>query len=152
MSYTLTTQVIGAEELRKALSNTWSVAKEEVAKALNKAANDVQNEAVNLAPKDTGKLKSSIHTEYATPATLTAKVGTKLVYARAQEYGTVGMEIYVSGRRIKKGYQGITKPYTFTGNIKPKFYMKQAMENIRPKFSSYLEEAARRIIQHMYGK
>lgn len=151
MSYTLTTQLVGAKELQAALSQTSTFAKEELTKALNKAANDVQNKAVELAPKQTGALKSSIHTEYATPVTLTAKVGTNLVYARAQEYGTVGMNINVpNGRRTKNG--GRTRPYSFIGNIKPKYYMKQAMENVRANFTNYLQIAASRIVAQMAGK
>src|SRR5437660_1645858 len=139
MSYNLSVSFIGAEELKRALDRGSQVAKEELAKALNKAANDAHQDAVSKAPHKTGRLWGSIHTENANASNLIAKVGTNVVYARAQEYGTQGMTIHSHSRTGKQ--------FTYIGNIKPKFYMKQALENVKPKLTNYLQEAARRIVE-----
>jgi phage gpG-like protein len=91
----------------------------------------------------TGALWGSLDAEYATPNNQVAKVGTKLSYARAQEYGTQGMVIH---SHSKAG-----KPFTYIGNIKPKFYMRDAKAAVRPKLTEYLREASRRIISHFAG-
>jgi HK97 gp10 family phage protein len=142
--YNLSINMLGVEELKKALENTSVVARQELANALNKAANDAHQDAVSKAPHKSGRLWGSIHSENASPNNLVAKVGTKLEYARAQEFGTVGMTIHSHSRT--------GKAFTYIGNIKPKFYMKQAFENVKPKLTNYLEEAARRIVEQMAGK
>ncbi len=141
--YTLSAQLLGAEKLLNNLSKSADYAKQELAKALNKAANDLQNKAVANAPKQTGRLKSSIHTQEAIPENLKAIVGTKLVYARAQEYGTQGMTIH--------SHSKLGKQFTYIGNIRPKMYLHNAYDDIRPKLSGYLQEASRRIIEHLSG-
>jgi HK97 gp10 family phage protein len=63
-----------------------------VAKALTKAAIQVQRRSRQIAPVDTGRLRSSISYAVERDAGgLVAKVGTNVEYARHLEYGTVKM-------------------------------------------------------------
>jgi HK97 gp10 family phage protein len=147
--YTLSADVIGGEELAKALNHASDMAKKELADALNKTAVDLVSDLAdpNKTPHKSGRLAGSFpgNTSYASPGNLAAIVGTNVEYARAQEYGTVGQTINVkNGRRTRTG--GRTRPYTYIGNIKPKFYMKKAMETIKPKMTNYLQDAGRRIV------
>ena len=145
---TTTITLVGDQKLLKGLQTGGAFAKNELAKALNKAANDVIQAAVEKAPHKNGRLWGAIHGENAdsvnasaTPQNLTAVVGTKLKYARAQEYGTVGMVIH---SHSKSG-----KAFTYKGNIKPKLYMTQARNLTKPKLTNYLQLAASRIIQNI---
>jgi len=137
----LSVTLIGAEKLAKSIQSTSEFAKNELAKAINKAAVEADKQAVTGAPHLHGGLRSSIHVEKATPNNLVAKVGTNLVYARAQEYGTQGMTIH--------SHSKLGKAFTYIGNIKPKYYMRNAREYIRPKLHTYLQEASRRIVSHI---
>lgn len=150
--YVLSADVIGGKELAKALQQSSEVAKKALADALNKTAVDVSSRLGDpqKTPHKSGRLASSFpaNTHYAQPGNLVAKVGTNVEYAAAQEFGTVGMTINVSnGRRTRSG--GRTRPYTYIGNIKPKFYMKKAKEWVKPKMTEYLRAAARTIISSM---
>ncbi len=137
----LSVTMLGMDKLKKALAESSKFANDEMAKALNKAANEARQEAVKNAPHKTGRLWGSVHTEYASANNLVAKVGTKLEYARAQEYGTQGMQINSHSR---KG-----KAFSYIGNITPKFYMRTAKQTVKPKLSNYLQEASRRIVNRI---
>src|SRR5689334_19461481 len=97
--YVLSADVIGGKELAKALEQAGENGKQALADALNKTAVDLVS---NLAdptktPHKSGRLASSFaaNPHYASPNNLAAIVGTNVEYARAQEYGTVGMTINV---------------------------------------------------------
>src|SRR4051812_12213915 len=117
--YAITANIIGAKELTDAIKGVADVAQKAIKDALNKTAIQVENKAREKAPHKTGALWGSLHTEPARVTTnnIEAKVGTDLEYARAQEKGTVGMTIH---SRSRTG-----KPFTYIGNIKPKYFMKQ---------------------------
>lgn len=140
----LSVTLIGADKLKKAFAENNAFAANELAKALNKAANDARQEAVKNAPHQTGRLWGSIHVENATPNNQVAKVGTKLSYARAQEYGTQGLVI--------RSHSSTGKPFTYIGNIPANFYMRDAKATVRPKLTAYLQEASRRIISQFVGQ
>ena len=70
-----------------------------------------------------------------------AKVGTNNEYGRAQEKGTVGMAIR---SRSRSG-----KPFTYIGNIKPKYYMKRAREDSGPDFEANMRQALEIIVKHL---
>ena len=147
--YVLSADVIGGKELAKAMAQSGEVAKKALADALNKAAVDASSKLGDpqSTPHKSGRLASSFpaNTHYAQPSNLVATVGTNVEYARAQEYGSVGMAINVkNGRRTRTG--GRTRPYTYIGNIKPKFYVKKAKEWVKPKLTEYLRGAARTIL------
>jgi phage gpG-like protein len=156
--YSLSVQVIGAKELKDALSSVDGFAKNAIKDAINKTAYSLQRQAVQNAPHKTGTLWGSIHTD-SSPGHLAqvkgnnieAVVGTNLEYARAQELGTVGMTINVpNGRRTKNG--GRTKPYSFIGNIKPKYYFQKARDSIKPIFTNNLQDAMKKIVDYLATK
>src|SRR2546421_12317608 len=153
--YNLSVSFIGAEELKKALDRGSQVAKEELAKALNKAANDAHQEAVNKAPHQSGRLWGSIHTQDASPDNLVAKVGTKLDYALYQERGTglygpyqtlitpknAKAMMMVGSAGSSYGRGNVYAWFKSSKGTKPKWYMKQALEAVKPKLTNYLQEA-----------
>src|SRR5689334_11045754 len=120
--YNLSADIIGAKELENAIKEIGSVTQRAIMDALNKTAIQLESRAREKAPHKTGALWGSIHSEpaQATGDNIEAKVGTNLEYARAQEYGTVGMTI--------KSHSRTGKPFTYIGNIKPKRYMKQGKD------------------------
>lgn len=137
--------LVGDQKLLKGLDTASDFAKQELAKALNKAAVDISNNAKENAPHKTGRLAASINITYATPENLEAKIGPSkdVPYALAQEFGTVGMVIH---SHSKNGNQ-----FTYIGNIPAKHYMTNAKDAVKPKLSTYLQEAAKRIVDHMAG-
>lgn len=87
-SYSFSAEIIGGDELRKALTQAADQAPKMLADALNRTAYVIQPAAVQAAPGDTGQLKGSIHTEPATAETLEAKVGTNVKHAWPMETGS----------------------------------------------------------------
>lgn len=147
--YVLSADVIGGKELEKALKEAGDAATKELAGALNKTAANLVTRLGDptLTPHKSGRLAGSFpaNTHYAQANNLVAKVGTNVEYARAQEFGTVGMTINVrNGRRTRGG--GRTRPYSYIGNIKPKKYMEKAKDWVKPKMTDYLQQAAGKII------
>ena len=139
--YTLSVEVIGSEQLKAALSNVSSVARNEITKAVYKAALQTEHIAKELAPHDQGPLRDSIHAEppQITPTNVEAHVGTGIKYGRAQEYGTIGMTINSHNK-----FSG--KKFSYRGNIPPKFYMKKARLQVQPFFTDCLKFAVQQII------
>ena len=68
----------------------------------------------------------------------------RIPYARAQEYGTVGMTIH--------GRSKLGKRFEYIGNIKPKFYMKKGKEAAMPSLKINLETAGYNIVKRLGGK
>src|SRR5438552_1775184 len=154
-SYQLTATLVGGTKLKQALANGGQFAREQVAIALNKAANDVEQKARELAPHKTGALWGSLHVggksnagRSATPDNLTAIVGTNLEYARYQEEGT---GIYGPKKALIYPKNGKFMAFVPYGNVvdagtgggvavfarsvkgvKPHWYLKQALEYIKP--------------------
>lgn len=144
--YVISMDMLGSKELKAALDNSSRVAKKAMADALNKAALELAAHLAELpTPHKTGDLQGSFsHPTLATSVNLAATVGTNKEYARAQEYGTIGMTIHSRSR--------LGKAFTYIGTIKPKFYMKQGMDWIKPKLSDHLEFAAKKIVSYLAGK
>jgi phage gpG-like protein len=144
--------IVGAARLGDAMKKIKDTTEKELLKALNKTAIQTERLARGKAPHDKGGLWNSIHAEPArvTANNVEARVGTNLEYARAQEYGTVGMIINVpNGRRTSTG--GRTRPYTFKGNIKPHNFFKDAKQEIRPVLTENLQQASKNIISAIAG-
>lgn len=86
--------VEGTKELQAALARVGKAAVREVVSAINITALHVQNElkeeTTNAGAINTGTLRNSWHIEKATQASMTARVGTRLVphYAPDIEYDT----------------------------------------------------------------
>lgn len=158
-SYNLKVTVIGAKELQDALTSVDEFAKNAIKVAINKTAYEFERRARANAPHKKGGLRSSIHTDQApghlaqvTGNNIEAVVGTNLKYAKAQEFGTKGMTINVpNGRAIVRNGKtyGRTQPYSFKGNISPKYYFKKARDEIKPIHTNNLQEALKQIVDHL---
>jgi hypothetical protein len=155
--YSLSATVIGADTLAQALKNVGSVATKAISDAIDAAGYNIQAYAVSHAPHLRGALWGSIHYEQSPGHkariegdNIVGVVGTDLEYARAQEYGTVGMTINVSRGRATSN--GRTRPYTYIGNIRPKFYMRDAKEAGGPILSANLQSAVTKIIDSVRGQ
>jgi len=153
--YALSATMLGAEELKRVLSDVAGPALDALKFAINKSAIDIERAARDNAPHKTGTLWNSInaqqnpgHLAQVTANNVEAVIGTNLEYARAQEAGTVGMTINVTnGRMMKSGVR--TKPYTFRGNIKPKWFMKRAKESYATQFVDNMEMAIKSIVNYL---
>lgn len=146
--YKITADIIGEKELTDAINGVNEVAQRAITDALNKTAYQVESRARSKAPHKTGALWGSIHTNSEPGNTarvegdnIVARVGTNLEYARAQEYGTQGMTIH--------GKSKLGKSFNYIGTIKPKFYMKQAKEDVAPDFSENMRAALAIIVTHL---
>lgn len=149
--YVMSLDVIGAQELVEKLESAGGVGLQALSYALNQTVNDLVQAGMAKAPHKSGTLKSSLPanapfsaTEDSTPEYLFARVGTNVEYARAQELGTVRMTIH---SHSKSG-----KAFSYKGNIKPKYYMRDAMKDTAPKMSEHLAAAAQKIINHITEK
>lgn len=170
--YALTATLVGGTKLKQALASGGQFAREQLAIALNSAAQDVQNKAVELAPHKSGRLWGSLHVggagnigRNATPENLTAMVGTNLSYARYQEEGT---GLYGPKKQLIYPRNGKVMAFVPYGNVvdtgtgggvavfarsvkgvKPHWYLKQAFEQIKPNWTNYIQTAVQRIIQYL---
>ena len=131
--YLITAELVGADKITAALKRMPVIVATELSKALNISARGLRDLAAGNAPYLTGNLKTSIHPDDSTPAKLEARVGTNVVYARAQEYGTVGYPIS-------------TRYGQYFGNIKAKFYMKRAVETYQAIHENNIKKAISNII------
>ena len=82
--------VAGQEDLKKAFDNSPKLIAEEFKGVIGRAAFTLEGKAKGYAPRKTGVLASSIHTEgpSISGVEVSARVGTNLSYAPYQEFGT----------------------------------------------------------------
>jgi len=139
-------EIAGLNELMSRLAQAPVIIEQEMKKAIDATAIFAERSARALAPHQTGTLQRSIHASPAvvTSNNVTAKVGTNIKYARAQEYGTVGMTINSHSRN--------GTAFSYRGNIKPKFYMKQGKEQAMPMRDINLKTAGYNIVKRLGGK
>ncbi len=153
MSYTMTAQVIGADELKRAFAQHHALAVKEFSTAVGKTALKVEGDAKRGAPVDTGFLRGSITTKgpNATFDNVEASVGTNLKYARNQEEGT---GIYGPKKRMIVPIKGKWLAWQGGGNwhfakqvrgVKPQRYFKKALDGAMPYFVDQMQAALERI-------
>lgn len=143
MSYRLSADVIGAQELAEAFRRAPEITIKELSKAIGKTAFHIEAKAKQLAPIEHGNLRGSITTKgpTVTGMNVEARVGTNVEYARYQEEGT---GIYGPNktpirpktvRRLawKKGGQWFFAKEV--RGVKPKRFFKQAREDAVPVFT-----------------
>lgn len=144
--FTLSAEIVGADKIKNAFDQFPAIAAKAIANALNQTANDIKEDAKKFAPHKTGALEDSIHVQEAQATAgidMEAKVGTtkEIPYARAQEYGTVGMTI--------NSHSKLGKAFSYIGNIPAKHYMKKSRDNAKPKLTQHLETALKIITRTM---
>lgn len=127
MSMRMTRASISTRELRKALSDSARLRND-----LHARARRVEREAKRNAPRRTGALKTSIHSEFIRKYGLPAvRVGSSLKYAYAQHEGAGPHVIRAKrgGVLVFQGDQGIirTSAVNHPGN-KPTKYLSRALK------------------------
>lgn len=156
MSYTLTVDVIGAKEMKRAFAAAPKVVGNELKDALAKTAYIVEGRAKSYAPIQYGFLRGSIHTEgpYVTANNVEAKVGTNIKYALYQEKGT---GIY-AGRGMIRPRRAKILAWKQNGKwvfaravrgVRGKWYMKRARNEAMPFLSLHLKAAMAKITHHL---
>lgn len=154
MSYDLSVSIVdrGNPPLSKALEIAPAKATEALKRAVNKASLTIEREAKARAPRRTGTLARSIHTELATSSihAVTGKVGTNLSYAVHQEYGVRPFGV----RRAKALRFNVGGKVVFAKRVrgfKGRFYFKGAIEAARPKITQFFEEAVSEVVGLLRG-
>lgn len=153
MSYRLSVDVIGADELKRAFAKAPELTKRELSRAIGDTAATVQGKAKQYAPVDQGVLRASIHTEgpRSSGNNVEAIVGTNVKYAKAQEEGTgiYGPKkqkiVPIRGKFLvfKRGGETI-----FARSVKgtrPKWYFRRAKEESKGPFADAMRDAVSRI-------
>jgi hypothetical protein len=155
MSYRLTADVIGADELRRAFQQAPKLTLRELSRAIGSTAASIQGKAKQYAPVDQGILRASIHTEgpHQRGNDVEAKVGTNVKYAPHQEYGT---GIYGPKKRKIVPIKGkflvfkVGAETVFARSIKgvrPKLYFKRGIDESQPHFASSMRDALTAIVK-----
>jgi HK97 gp10 family phage protein len=157
MSYKLNVQVIGSQELADLFKKAPKIVVSNFKLAVTKAAFEIESEAKKNAPIDKSPLRASINTKIETSADdVTGTVGTNIAYAKAQEEGT---GIYGESRLpirpkrkpflVWKGKDGKLRFAREVKGVKGKFYFRNAIDTVRPKYTDYMQQALRRIINKL---
>ena len=151
--YQLSVDIIGAQELKDAISSVNIVARQALIDAINKTAIDLERLVRSKAPHRHGGLWNSLHTD---PATVTstnieAKVGTNLAYAIYQEKGTQAHVVQVVNKKVLAN-KDTGQIFGTRANIPAmagKFFMKQSKDEIKPEMTINLEAATKKIVNHL---
>lgn len=157
MSYRLSVDVIGKEELNRVFRESPTRTRKELKDAIMKTALSVESKAKAHAPIRHGLLRGSIHTQgpFLVSNDIEAKVGTNLHYSVYQEYGT---GIYGKEKRPITPKRGKFLAWKKNGKwilarsvrgVKGKFYFKQAKEESQPLMVKYMQEALGNIISFL---
>ena len=139
--YNMSAEIIGAKELAEAFLKAGDVTERELKNAVGQAMYDVANAASNTAPHLTGTLQASITQGTAGPFVTTnnviATVGTNVIYAPYQEYG------------MRADGSHVVQHYSMPGT--GKFFFKNAIEKVKPKFDEYMQRAVAAILNALKG-
>ena len=152
-SYSFSAEVLGAEELKKALSEAGNRAAQILADGLNKTAYTIQPAAVAKAPADTGQLRASIHTEPATADTMEARVGTNVKHAWPMETGSkphpVDPRVLMNWAQRKLGNKNLAYPIAKAiarKGVQGRKYMIGAFEEKKEVFGQNMRQALETIM------
>ena len=125
------------------LSKFNDLTKERIRDVVRQKAAEVQAKAIELVPKDTGKLASQIHLEFVNAEkTTAAKVYTKNKIAHFIEYGAGGAVIVPKKKKtLAPGATGwfMAKAVIPARAAHP--FMKPAIDFVRPSIESAIKEA-----------
>ncbi len=151
--YQLSVDIIGAKELKDAITSTSKIAINALLFAINKTAIDLERKAREKAPHRHGGLWNSIHAQSAkvTAANIEAHVGTNLKYAVYQEKGTRPHIVQIRNKKVLYSKE-TGKFYGIRVNIPAmagKFYMKKAKDEIRPEMTNNMANAMQKIVSHL---
>lgn len=124
-----------AEELRKYRD----VKVAEIKDVINESALMIESGAKQLAPVDTGRLRSSIQT-FVSDDGLSYNIGTKVNYAVYVEFGTGKYAAKGDGRQTPWVYRDRKGRFHRTSGSPPQPFLHPAFEGEVPKFRRRLRE------------
>lgn len=164
------------QDMAKTYDGAGPMIKRELTRELTRLAIEVRNEAVTLAPVDTGRLRSSIAYELAPQGQdLIARIGTNVQYAKSVEFGTGllseapdskggrhwpppdalngwalrhGFSVESGGSTVALG-QIVAEIIGKRGGLRPKPYLRPAFNKVKPKVSDAMERARLRIFMKL---
>jgi phage gpG-like protein len=154
MSYRMSVDVIGAEQLEQAFRESSQLTIRELSRAIGSTAYRVEGVAKAKAPIEYGTLRGSITTQGPDVKghDVQAIVGTNVEYARYQEYGT---GIHGPRKQPIRPVRGKLLAWKRGGSwffarevqgVRPKRYFRTAKEENRPVFVEHMREALTRIV------
>jgi hypothetical protein len=154
VSYRLSVDVIGADELARAFREAPMITERELKRSIGTTAFRVEREAKQNAPIDQGILRGSINTDgpHKRGNDVQASVGTNVSYAKAQEEGT---GIYGPRRTPIRPKVGKVLAWKRDGKwhfarqvkgVKPKLYFKRARDDNRGYFTDQMRHAMNAIV------
>lgn len=143
MAYNFSFSIEGASEFVKKVKDSKDIFEKTISLGLEKAGKRVEEYVAPKAPYKFGHLRGSIQTgkPYSTGNNMKVIVGTNLKYARAQEYGTVGMLIR---GRSKNG-----RSYSYRGNIKPKKFFGRGVPESMPEVRQIIDDAVEKAMREL---
>ena len=154
----VTGEIIGAEELSKALVSGGSAIVQALSTAISKAAYTAERLAKAAAPVQYGQLRGSITTQ--TPIVsadnIEARVGTNVKYAPYQEFGTgiyAGKGMIVPKRAKVLAWQG-KGGWIFARavkGVKGKFFFRESRAAVLPELNAQLKNIADTLMKHLQG-
>lgn len=163
--YQLSVSVIGAKELSDALKSVDEFAKNAIKDAINKTAIDLESEVRKEMPHLSGGLQNNLHREPAqvTATNIEAKVGTNIIYGRAQELGFPAGYTFpnyksASFQKFAREKLGDAKlafvvaRSIFKKGMKGHFFYKNSLEKIKPEHTKNLQAALKKIVDHLATK
>lgn len=159
MSYRLSVDVVGAEELARAFREAPSLCTTHLSNGIERTARTVERLAKQYAPIEHGNLRGSINTKgpVVTGSNVEASVGTHLTYSRFQEEGT---GIYgprktpIVPKNGKLLAWKVGGKWAFARSVKgvrPKRYFRRSRDEARPVMTENMREAMREIVGALAG-
>ncbi|MDQ3098888.1 MAG: HK97 gp10 family phage protein [bacterium] len=156
MSYSLSAELKGVEELQRAFNEAPHVVVGEAKDAVNKTAYQVLADAKQGAPVQHGGLRGSITTAEAIVVQddVQAVVGTNLKYAPHQEFGTgiyagKGMIIPKRAKVLAWKKNGKWIFAKAVRGVPGTFYFRKAFHNGKLIFTHYMDEAITKIVRRL---
>jgi phage gpG-like protein len=157
VSYRLSADLIGAQELADAFRRAPQITTKALSGAIGRTAFRVEAQAKQKAPIDKGILRGSITTPgpVATLGNVEASVGTNIKYARYHEEGT---GIYGPKKQPIRPKNGKVLAWKSGGRwhyarqvrgVKPKWYFRQARDEARPYYTEQLRAALTEIVNQL---
>lgn len=129
----ITMKLVGAEAMAKQLTKMGIDAGEPLAAAVHAGALLIQNSAKQKAPKRTSTLRRSIIVELGREGDqITAHIGPTVEYGKYMEFGTGKYAEGGNGRQTPWVYK-VGGRYFYSVGVKPKPYMRPAMDENREK-------------------
>lgn len=128
-------EIEGADALIGFLGGLSDQVADIVSEEIEAGVQSIREDAVKLAPVDTGRLRSSIQAE---ASGLNGEVKTNVEYAGYMEFGTGG------NVDVKPGWEEIAEKYRGKGertvNIAPRPFMRPALEKNAPEIMNQIND------------